>query len=592
MRARWLIPLGLVALTWLVLGQVVLFDFVDYDDPLYVTDNPHVMGGLEPANVRWALTTDRDLSWSPLMWISLMVDAEVFGVDPQGFHLTNLILHTLNVLLLYAVLLTLTQQIGPAAFVAALFAVHPLHVEVAAWVSERKELLAATFGLAALWAYARYADSGRWIWYTLALVAFAASLLSKQMWVTLPFVLLLLDYWPLRRVASKADVTKVTAHDAPNGPSGSPRRKRGARMGTGTTISTQPAEIKRDPVRSLIWEKWPFFLLTILFCVAAFVAQTRGGSVRSLSQLSLQSRVLNAVTVYGIYIRKTFWPSDLAFFYRHPDEAVSLGGAGASLVVLLAITAWAGYEWRRRPFLIVGWLWYLGTLVPVIGFVQIGRQQMADRYTYLPSIGLSIAVVWGACSLVPAGRFRPAILGTLGCLILVPMMWLGWRQASYWRDSIALFSHALDVTTDNAVAHSGLAVALQAGRRLDESEFHHREAVRIEPDQATFHYNLAALLVEQGRSDEAIDEFQTAIELQPDSPLPYYQLGSLYYRQGDTQRAVELLRATIDVDPDFAEAHRSLGRLLDELGDHEQATRHLQEAARIDGNSGSTGSRP
>ncbi len=585
MLSRGLIPLGLIAATWLVLGQVVLFDFVDYDDPVYVTGNPHVIGGMQPANLVWALTTNHDGNWFPLTWMSLMLDAELFGLDANGFHLTNLILHTLNVLLLYAVLQSMTQQTGPSAFVALLFAVHPLHVEPVAWVTERKELLAACFALAALWTYSRYATFGGRRWYAWTLLAFLGSLLSKQMWVTLPFVLLLLDYWPLRRIAGLSP-SAGTANDGAIKTSRTADKRSGKVASSGSVSSKRgkaagSRQEGRLSVGQLLREKIPFFALTGLFCVAVLALQSGEGSVRSLSQLSMSTRFLNAVTVYVIYIRKAFWPVDLAFFYPHPGESISTAYAAAAGLLLLAITAWTVYERRSRPFLITGWLWYLGTLVPVIGLVQVGRQQMADRYTYIPLIGLSIAVTWGVCSLVPDRSFRPKLLAVLAGFVLIPMMVLSYRQASYWRNSIRLFSHALEVTQDNAVAHTSLGVALQANRRLAESAAHQREAIRIDPDQAMYHYNLASVLVAQEQYAEAIEEFQAAIELQPASALPHYQLGSLYYRQGDNERAVESLRTAVAIDPEFAEAHLSLGRLLTTLGDEEGGNHHLQEAQRL-----------
>jgi tetratricopeptide (TPR) repeat protein len=331
----------------------------------------------------------------------------------------------------------------------------------------------------------------------------------------------------------------------------------------------------------IVGEKIPLFLLTVLFCVAIFAFQSGQGSVQSLAQLSLEARLLNAVTVYAIYIRKLFWPVDLAFFYPHPGATLSYWNAALAGVILLAISAGAILLRRRGPFLIVGWLWYLGTLVPVIGLVQVGRQQMADRYTYFPLIGLFIALTWGICAVVPKHRFRQMILAALGACVLLPAMVLTQRQASHWSESTRLFSHALEVTEDNAFAHTNLGGALQKAGRLTESIAQHEAAIEIDPTEAMYHYNLAFTLVSLERFDEAIERFKRAVELLPESPLSYFQLGSLYYRRGDAKAAADFLRQALERDPDFAEAHHHLGRLLQRQGDAERAQYHLGQAMQL-----------
>jgi tetratricopeptide (TPR) repeat protein len=556
----------LVGLTWAVFRPVLTSEFVNFDDPRFVAANPYVRGGVSAESVRWAFTPGETENWHPLTWLSLMLDSELYG-DPGlpdsraagGFHATNLVLHTLSVLLLFLALWRMTNRVWPSAATAALFAVHPLHVESVAWVAERKDVLSTFFGMLALLGYGEYVrakcplsvdgqlprttDHGprTTAWYLLALVAFACSLLSKQMLVTLPFVFLLLDVWPLGRLGG--------------------------------------AESNLALWRKLVVEKLPFFTLTAAFCVVAYLAQKGGGAVGDNYPLSV--RAANAAIVYVLYLWKTVWPAGLAIFYPHPGKNISWPAAAGALLILAAVTGLAWTQRRGRPYLLVGWLWYLGTLVPVIGLIQIGMQRMADRYTYFPLVGVFAAVAWLAASMWPARRWQQAAAAGLAVCAIAGLGAAARRQAGVWHDSITLFTHAANVTAHNAMAHTSLGIALRNAGRLGEAYPHLEEAVRIDPGSADRRCNLAELLQLLGRYDEALAQYKESLRLDPESPLTQNRLGTLYQRQGKLDEAIAAFEKAIDRAPDYAAAHRNLARALHARGDHEMAVSHFREAVRL-----------
>ena len=403
-----------------------------------------------------------------------MADGQFYAEDSGGFHLTNVLFHTANVLLLFTLLKQMTGDIPKSAFVAALFAVHPLNVESVAWISERKGLLSTFFGLISLCAYVRYVQFSRVKWYLIAWVAFVMSLMSKQMLVTLPFVLLLLDYWPLGRIkGTKSASDGMTSESAP--------------------ISKVLRETLCTP-RSwsrLVWEKSPFFAVALVFCVVAVEAQQRGGAVQTLEDLPLITRCSNAFVAYLLYIGKMFLPVKLSVFYPHPMNSYSMSNVAGSAFLLISLSVVAASQVRNRPYLLVGWLWYLGTLVPVIGLVQIGGQQMADRYTYIPLIGLFVVVTWLVPSLMRWGFLRRIVLPVCCVMLLVGLMKLSWIQTGFWENSVSLFEHTLNVTERNKLAHNNLGLALRARGRFDEAILHLRAALKIDPNYALAHNNLS-----------------------------------------------------------------------------------------------------
>jgi tetratricopeptide (TPR) repeat protein len=505
--------------------------FIDvYDDGTYVTQNRHVQGGVTTEAVRWALTASTGSNWHPLTWISHMVDCTLFGLRPLGHHATSLVLHGANACLLFALLLRLTASLGRSAAAAFLFAVHPLRVESVAWVAERKDVLSGLLFLLTLWAYVAYVASPRPLRYAALVLTFAAGLAAKPMLVTLPFVLLLLDVWPLGR--------------------------------------TGPG------LRRLLLEKSPLFALSAGSAAVTVWAQNAGHALRSLRQFPLGVRIANAVVSYVAYIGKALWPSGLAVIYPHPGSSLAGWQVGGAAIVLVAITWGALWLGKRRPYLPVGWFWYLGMLVPVIGIVQVGEQGMADRYTYLPAIGLSLMLAWSIpATAVAAGATSAAAIALGAC---------AWRQATYWRDSETLFRHALRVTRDNGVAHLDLGLALYRRGRVEESTEEFRESIRIWPGFESAHSNLGAALADLGSYDEAIAENERARDIDPSDPDVYNNLGSVYYRRGRRDEAIEQFRRALRLNPDHANACYNLGTALAAGGDWNGAADALRNAIRLD----------
>lgn len=573
-----LVALLLALVTLLVYLPVRNFEFVVYDDPEYVTQNPIVQAGLTGAGFRWAFTTGHVSNWHPVTWLSHQADCEWFGLNAGAHHLVSALLHALNAALVFVVLWRFTRKLWPAAVVAALFAWHPLRVESVAWVSERKDVLSLCFGLLTLLAYARYAEARRAArpargWLALVCGLFALGLMAKPMLVTLPFVLLLLDWWPLKRL--------------PAGPI--------------TARAWVP----------LIVEKWPLFLLTLASSVVTFLVQ-RAESVVSTEQHPFGLRLGNAVLAVGQYLRDTVWPVNLALLYPLPEALPWAALLAAGLVVgLLSWGAWRARE--SQPWLLVGWLWFLGTLVPVIGLVQVGLQGRADRYTYLPHLGLFIAVVFGVSEWTRRRGIKPFWPAALATLALAACLGFTVRQLEFWRDSEVLFRRSLEVSPRNPIARLNLGVALQQQGRLEEAlaeclaardlaparaQVHnnlatlldtlgrdeearaaYEEALRLDPLAPLAHLNYGAFLAKQGRFDEARARWQEAARLAPADPRPHARMARAELRQGRAPAAVAHLRDALQRDPNDAQSLVRLARLL--AANEDPAIRNGAEALAI-----------
>jgi Tfp pilus assembly protein PilF len=536
-KAAW-ICLALIAANLIVYASLGHHDFVSFDDGDYVTGNPTVARGLTWHGVRWAFTSGYASNWHPLTWLSHMLDVQLYGLNPGPQHVTNLLFHIANTLLLFGLLHGMTGALGRSAFVAGLFAVHPLHVESVAWVAERKDVLSTLFGLLTLWAYVAYTRRPDLRRYLAVLMLFALGLMAKPMLVTLPFVMLLLDYWPLRRLA---------------------------------------------PLRSigpLVREKLPLLALSIASSIVTFAVQRRGGAVMGLDVIPLSLRAANALVSYVAYIGKMLWPTRLAVFYPYvqPLPGWWIAGACLCLVAVSVVVLWAG---GRHPYLPVGWFWYLGTLVPVIGLVQVGSQPIADRYTYLPLIGLFLLVAWGVPELLirwPPGRVAlpaAAVVLISACAVAAN------TQLQNWESSTALWTHALEVTAGNNVAFNNLGNVLAKQGRFDDAIAEYSEALRIKPDYAFAHNNLGRVLASQGRAGEAIEQYTEALRIEPDYADAHNNLGIVLADQGKLDEAIAQYSGALRTKPDFADAHNNWGIALAKSGKADQAIHEFLEALRI-----------
>ncbi len=587
-RRTFLICLGLALGTAAVLGQVISHDFVSYDDWMYVVDNPQVQRGFNAQSLAWAFSSGYASNWHPLTWLSHVLDVQLYGLHPAGHHLTSLIFHLANSLLLFGCLRRMTAATWRSALVAALFAWHPLHVESVAWVAERKDVLSGFFWLLTLWAWGNYAEKPGWHRYLPPLFLFWLGLLSKPMVVTLPCVLLLLDYWPLGR----------------------------SRGGPPRVADSADAAAQANPWSwpRLLIEKVPFFLSSVTASFITFVVQSRGGAMSSQAGFPLSARIANAVVAYVRYLGKLVWPRGLMIFYPHPPAWPVWQVVGAALV-LAAITAAVIGRHRRQPYLVVGWLWFLGTLVPVIGLVQVGLQSMADRYTYLPSIGIFIMVAWGGADVARRWpRSRPA-LAAAAVAALAACLGLTWSQAQTWRDSLSVSRHAIAVMPANFVAHDNLGITLERLGRNDEAiaEFnigrelqpraplplhalgqiaarrgdftaatsYYLAALRNQPDYGPAINDLARLLISQGKLDEATGLYEECLRLHPDWADVHYNLANLLATQGRLPEAVKHYQASLRAEPDAADAHNNLGAVLAQLGQLPEATTQFQLALQL-----------
>jgi Tfp pilus assembly protein PilF len=520
-------------------GPAFRAGFISMDDPVYVTRNRHVLSGLTAENAAWAWTTWHASNWHPLTWMSLQLDATLWGDGPLGFHVTNLALHAANAVILYLALSILTGSRARSALVAALFAVHPLRVESVVWVTERKDVLSTFFGLLAMLAYARYAAMPSVLRYLAVALCLALSLLAKPMLVTLPFLLLVLDWWPLRRAAT-------------------------------------PGAWRR-----LALEKLPLLIICLASCVVTLAVQKHGGAVASLELIPFAQRLNIAIVAYASYLALTIWPFQLAIYYPFPSGGWSQEWFAVSVVVLALLTALAIWYRRERPYLLTGWLWYVGTLVPVVGLVQVGGQAFADRYTYFPLIGLALAVVWGVAEL--SGRLGTRTVVALTTVVLVGLAATSWWQSTYWLDDRLLWTRTVEVTAPNGVAVVNLGMCLEREPKdLAGAARQYARAVEILPNYAPAHFSLARMLVEQGRDKDAIPEFETAVKLNPRFAQAFNDLGAALSRAKRFSEAEVRFREAVGADPELAVAHRNLGSVMELKGQADEAAREYQDAVRYD----------
>ena len=513
-KYTYLIIIFLIVASLAAFGRIAGNDFINFDDNIYVTENIHTKSGITADGFHWAFSTKYFNLWIPLTWISLMLDYQLYGLSPGGYHITNLILHILSTLLLFGLFYRMTGAIWKSAFVAALFSLHPMHVESVAWISERKDVLSTFFWMLTLCLYVYYTEKPAIKRYLLVLFSFILALLSKPIVVTLPVIMILLDYWPLRRFESKKD-------------------------------------------NLILWqlkEKIPLFILSFILVIITFY--TPNEQEVFSKGFSLNSRLANALINFITYLAKTFWPTNLAIYYPFPPHFSLWQILGASLLIIV-ICLGVVFMARRLPYLFIGWMWYLITIVPVIGIIQIGSHVMADRYHYLPSIGIGIMLAWGMPCLIRNDDIRKYFLYPAAIAFLAFLVVLTWRQCGYWRDSITLFSHTLNVTDDNYIAHNHLASALLKERNFEKAIYHYNEAIRINPVYAHAYYNRGITYYILGQKQLALNDFKETIRTIPKIPkfvAAYNNIGVTYSDLGQYQSAVESLSEAIRIKPDYADA--------------------------------------
>lgn len=566
----WIYP-ALAVITLAVFFQVRNFDFINYDDNKYVSENRHILTGLSRENIVWLFTKDIG-RWHPLAGLTHMLDCQLFGAEPGWHHLTNLLLHIINTLLLFAVFKRATGTVWQSAFVAGLFAIHPLHVESVAWISGRKDLLSTLFWILTIAAYFHYAENRSSGWYVIALALFILGLMAKPMLITLPFVLLLLDYWPLQRF--------------------------------------QPRIFFR-----LVWEKIPFFAIAVVAIISTFFIQRSIGGIKPIGTFPLNVRVSNAVISYGGYILKMIWPARLTVFYPYSLTALQAWRVAAVSFLLLFITIYAVRFGKNRKYLLVGWFWYLGTLVPVIGLVQLGEHAMADRYTYVPLIGLFVIIAYGVNDLLANQKNRKIILGLSAFVVISVFAICAAIQTGYWHNSKTLFEYALAVNENNYVAHyclgdwwfqqgkiedavthfnealrinpnyllaqTGLGVALARQGKFDEAIKWFRSVIKYDSESGQTYYNLGVALAAQGKYDEALRQYRAALDLNPSYVMVYNNIGAILFFQGKLDDAVNYYEKALELEPDYADAHNNLGAALLAQGKLDEAVGHFRRALQL-----------
>ncbi len=533
-----------------VYGQINTHDFIGYDDDKYVTENIHVIQGLSLKNLVWAFQSTHASNWHPLAWLSHMLDVELFGMNPGAHHMTNVFFHILNSLLLFVVLRKMAAHLWPSAVVALLFALHPLHVESVAWVAERKDVLSTFWGLLTFWGYYRYIQrpgTVRYLWVT---GFFALALMTKPMLVTLPFLLLLIDYWPLGRFQP---APFAAAADSP---------------------AHTYSELR------LVVEKIPLFLLSGLSSAVTFWAQYKGNAVGLGDVHPLATRVANALVAYVKYILKMFWPDNLAVLYPYPN--VIIGWQVLAAFLVLGGITFLSLRYRKNlPWLFVGWFWYVGTLVPVIGLIQVGVQAMADRYTYLPLVGLFVIVSWGMDHLTGSWRQKKIALSAALVVLCVLLVTSTRAQVRYWKNSITLFEHALAVTADNYVLHNNLGFELALQGKTDAAIAHYRAALRINPEFEQASINLGSVLFWQGKRQESFAHYREVLTTKPDFVGVRYNFGVQLLRAGEIDAAVDQFQAALRIKPDYAEVYNSLGAARVSQGKLLEAMANFRQAIRI-----------
>jgi len=537
----------LVVATLALYNPVNRHPFVNYDDDRYITENPHVHNGLTWRTITWAFTATEQGNWHPLTWLSHALDYQLFHQNPAGHHLTSLLIHAANAVLLFLFLMYATRRLGPSLFVAALFALHPINVESVAWVAERKNVLCTFFFFATLIAYCWYARQPDWRRYLVFAGLFVLGLMSKPMVITLPFVLLLLDYWPLGRIrGGHADATAA-------------------------------------PLSKLVVEKLPLIALSAASAVITMQAQRAGGAMRSTAQFSLAVRLENAVMAYAMYLWKMIWPSHLSPIYPHPGDSLAGWQVGTSALVLLAVTAVA-LKFRARRYLLTGWLWFLGTLVPVIGLVQVGDQAMADRYAYIPLVGIFIMIAWRIADLADSKQIGLVVRVIPAACVLLALSFATNRQLGYWSSNYDLWTHAVAVTGRNFIAQDNLGGALLWLGKTDEAYLHFQAAAEINPLDPMSRSNLGAYLQEHGHMAEAIEKYNRVITLTSDPGLlaaTYANLGAAYRKLGEDEKARTSYDQALQLNPNQYNVYLGLGELLEKQSRLDDAISNYSKAVEL-----------
>lgn len=545
-RIKLLISLLIIIATLAAYRHITNFDFIGVDDELYLTKNRQVQNGLTFEGVVWAFTTFHAANWHPVTWLSHMLDCRFYGLNPMGHHWTNLQLHAANSLLLLFILFKMTGALWRSAFVAALFALHPLHVESVAWVAERKDVLSTFFGFLTIGAYYRYVQRPQILEYLLIILLLSLGLMAKPMLVTLPFVLLLLDFWPLEQFSLQR---------------------------------TQPYRATLKRALQLVREKIPLFIAVVISSVLTFLAQQSQGAVGSLTSFSIGARISNALVSYVRYIGKAIWPQKLSVFYPYPDSIPAWQPIGAALLIAGACCLAVQYS-KRYPYIAVGLFWYLGTLVPVIGLVQVGPQAIADRYTYIPLIGIFIIVAWGAWDLLAKRRWRKEILAVSAVIILSILTVRTYFQVSHWKNSIAVFENAVKVTENNYWAYNNLGTAY--GKKNDDMAISsYNKALNIKPDYTAALFNIGTSFMEKGSFDKAVSYFNKALKIDPKDVDVHNNLGSIFFIRRKLDKASLHYNEILKIDPENADAHSNLANVLSAQGKLDEAAWNYEQAIKI-----------
>ena len=584
-----LICLSLAILTIIAFSPLKDSGFIVYDDEQYITKNVYVQSGLNTDSIRQAFSSDLAKfsgHWHPLTWLSLMLDHSLFGLNPTGYHLVNLLFHVLNTILLFLVLRHMTRALWPSAFVAALFAIHPLHVESVAWVVERKDVLSTFFWMLTMGAYSYYVQQKTVQRYAFVLLFFVLGLMSKPMLVTLPFVLLLLDFWPLQRFTEARPAPRIPAAEIKPEVSGKKKKNR-KKDAEKAAASVKPAEVTTPAVPEFKWsliyplllEKVPLFVLAVLSSIVTYLAAHSAGAVHSKA-IPLFVRLGNAIVSYGSYIVKMIVPVNLAVLYPYPGSVIPWQVFGA-LLLLIAITAAVIWRMKQSPYLATGWLWYLGTLVPVIGIVQAGPQAMADRYTYVSLIGLFIMLAWGIAEVSQKWKYRKEALMAAAALCILCFSILTWKQVGYWHDSFSLFNHALNVTKNNYRVYNMRGVAYADLGNFKQAIEDYGRAIEIEPGYPEAYYNRGKDYTELGNFKKAVEDYTKAIAIKPDYAMAYNGRGNAYFDLGNQREAIADYARAIEIKPDYLDAYFNRGNTYVHLGNYQEAIRDYSRAIEI-----------
>lgn len=554
-QKRLLICISLSIIILSIYSQVSHFSFVAFDDQVYVTNNAHIQSGITWENIIWAFSSMEAGFWQPLTWLSLLLDFEIYRLDAGGYHLTNLLIHLFNAILLFLVLEGMTKALWQSAFVAMLFAVHPLNVEPVAWISSRKDLLSTFFFFMAIGAYGLYVKNISIYKYFLVLCFFILGLMAKSMVATLPVVLLCLDFWPLARC----------------------RIIKKNRVNMGIVLGKNSG---RDTLTWLVSEKIPFIAIALVFISLTFIAENRLGALPSLTSYPLWVRFENASVAYILYIMKMLFPAELSIFYLHPGRYDTWQIIG-SLIILAGIMLTVFLLRRKMPYVLVGWLWYLGTMAPVIGIVQIGGHLLADRYAYIPLVGLFIMTAWSIGDIAKRGRGVKKVVLSLALLSIISLSFLSHFQVRHWQNTVSIFEHAVNVAPYNYVALDNLGIAMMRENRLPEAQLNFEKAISLNPQYASVYNNYGNLLVKQGYAEEAKKKYEQALRINPHFAEAHFNLSVLLTNQDDLEEATKHLRIAMDINPRNADYHAVLGVIMIKRKKYSEARKSLQESLRL-----------